>query len=139
MFNSKRYHSEADSDAVSVNSSASESGSEYSLGPALGSFDWNDDTAVEYHVNEHDAEEPGGVLPVSPSAAQVAAGASDSARGPSDLSRGPGDDPVICPQAKRRLSQIISCQVFPSLFQGRLEDFLAGVLFFDRYGILSSL
>ena len=66
MFNSKRYHSEADSDAVSVNSSASESGSEYSLGPVLGSFDWNDDTAVDHHVNENDAEEPGGVLPVLP-------------------------------------------------------------------------
>ena len=100
MFNSKGYHSEADSDAVSVNSSASESGSLYSLGPALASFDWNDDTAVEYHVNEHDAEEPGGVLPVFPSAAQVAAGASDSASGPSDLSRGPGDGPVICPKPR---------------------------------------
>ena len=100
MFHSKRYHSEAYSDAVSVKSSASESGSEYSLGPALGSIDWNDDTAVEYHVNEHDAEEPGGVLPVSPSAAQVALGASDSARGPSDLSRGPGDYPIICPKPK---------------------------------------
>ena len=100
MFNSKRYHSEADSDAVSVNSSASESGSGYSLGPELGSFDQNDDTALEFHVNDHDAEEPGRVLPVSPSAAQVAAGASDSARGPSDLSRGPGDDPLICPKPR---------------------------------------